>query len=326
VSSGFTDEVKQELARVPFGTPRIARVELAALLRFGGALVVSGGTPRSVALDLETVSGATARRTFALVQHLYDLAPELRVRAPGGVRARSVYGVRVDLGASGIGRDLGLIDDHGLPTVAPVVTAHDAAQAQVRGAFLAAGSVSSPGRPPHLEVTAHHHAAAEALAVAVRSLTEGGVSVSATQVDRPRVVVKSGATIGELLAGLGATSAFLRFDDQRLRRQLRGDATRLANADAANLARTVAAASAQVRAVERVVAATGWDELDPDLRAVALVRLTNPEASLTELGQLTDPELSRSAVHRRLKRLEQLAEDLPAPGSRTGSGTSSSGR
>jgi cell division protein WhiA len=94
---------------------------------------------------------------------------------------------------------------------------------------------------------------------------------------------------------------------------VRSQATRLANADAANVRRTVEAASGQVAVVERVVAKLGWDELEEDLRGVALARLVSPDASLAELGQLTDPPLSKSAVHRRLRRLESLAEELDTP-------------
>lgn len=304
----FTDEVKQELARRP-ADGDLGRAELAALLRFGGALVVTGGG-RGVDLELETVSGATARRTFTLLQRETGVAPELRVRAPGGVRRRQVYGVRLEGAGISVARRLGLVDASGRPRPSRPAAGEEAV-AGVRGAFLAAGSISSPERPPHLEIVAHDLSAAEALADTMRELVEGTVSVSSGRDGaRPRVIGKSGATIGDLLAALGATSAFLRWDERRLRRQVRSQATRLANADAANLRRTVEAASAQVAVVERVVAEIGWDQLDADLRDVALARLASPDASLGELGQLSDPPLSKSAVHRRLRRLEQLAREL----------------
>lgn len=306
----FTDEVKQELSGLDVDGDD-ARAELAALLRFGGALVVSGGTPTRTALDLETVSGATARRAYALLQRCCGLRPQLRVRAPSGVHRRVTYGLRVEIDGHRVAQDLGLVDAHGLPTDTPVPAPR--AVATTRGAFLASGSISSPDRAPHLEIVAHHGLAAQQLAEAVRTLVEERtVTVSDRDGARPRVVLKSGAAIGELLAALGATSAFLRYDDRRLRRELRREATRLANADAANLRRVVEASRAQVRAVERVVAALGWDGLPDGLRSVALARLTNPEASLTELGQLADPPLSRSAVHRRLHRIEQLADEVEA--------------
>lgn len=310
----FTDEVKQELAGLPIGDDEAVRVELAALVRFGGALVVGGGA-RGLLVDLESVSGATARRAFSLFQRRYGISPELRVRAPGGVQRRRVYGVRLEEGGEAVAADLGLLDAAGRPA-APVATSRAGAAASVRGAFLAAGSISSPDRSPHLEIAGHRRDAAEVLAADARRLTEGLVSVVAERgpdgdsEERPRVVVKSGETIGHLLAALGATTAFLRWDERRLRRQVRSDATRLANADAANLRRTVEAASSQVRAVERVVAELGWDELDDDLREVAIARLASPEASLAELGLLADPPLSKSVVHRRLRRLEAMADEL----------------
>ncbi|MEX1179130.1 MAG: DNA-binding protein WhiA [Nitriliruptor sp.] len=316
----FTDEVKQELARLPVAGPDAERDELAALLRFGGALVLGGGG-RGMAVDLETVVGATARRTFTLLQHRYGVSPQLRVRAPGGVQRRRVYGVRLEGAGEMVARDLGLLDRAGRPR-APTVAVGGAASPCIRGAFLAAGSISGPDRPAHLEIVAHRQDAAEALAATIAGSlgAHAAVSVSSEERDeqRPRVVLKSGASIGELLASIGATAAFLRWDERRLRRQVRSQATRLANADAANLRRTVDAAGSQVQAVERLVEAVGWDAIDEDLRAVALARLASPDASLGELGQLTDPALSKSAVHRRLRRLVTLADELPpgrgAPG------------
>jgi cell division protein WhiA len=308
----FTDEVKQELAGLHIGDGEVVRVELASLVRFGGALVVGGGQ-RGLTIDLETVSGATARRAYALLQRRYGVSPELRVRAPGGVQRRRLYGLRLEDGGDAVARDLGLLDAAGR-FAAPVAERGRGAAAAVRGAFLASGSISDPDRTPHLEIAAHRRDAADALAAAAGSLTDGTISVVVDRrVDdgeRPRVVAKSGATIGELLAGIGATGAFLRWDERRLRRQLRSEATRLANADAANLRRTVDAASAQVHTVERVVAELGWDGLGEDLRVVAIARLASPDASLAELGELADPPLSKSAVHRRLRRLEALAEEL----------------
>ena len=122
------------------------------------------------------------------------------------------------------------------------------------------------------------------------------------------MVLKSGERIGALLVAVGASQAFLTWDERRLRRQLRNDANRLANADAANLRRSSDASAAQVAALEAAIAAAGWDALDDELRAIALARLANPEASLAELGQLVDPPVGKSAVHRRLARLQRLAD------------------
>lgn len=311
---GFTDEVRQELSRLPHGTPAEADAELAALLRVGGTLRLRGGgePDERWELSLSTTSGAVARRAFALLQARFGVRAEFSVEEPSGVRRRTGYGVALGGATSHVARQLALLDDRGrLLDGLPPGLHGSAARAYVRGTMLAGGSVSNPGRAPHLEIAVGSHQMAGQLAALVARTFE--VRARAVTGERARVVMKSGEDIGVLLAAIGATRAFLRWDEQRMRRQLRSDATRLANADTANLRRTVDAAAGQVAAVERAVAQMGWDALDPDLRVVALARLANPAASLSELGGLVDPPLSRSAVHRRLRRIQDLARG-PDPG------------
>ncbi len=311
--SSFTEAVRQELARVPVGEAPALQAELAALFRLAGSITVPGGDGERLRLELTTSSGAVARRAYSLIQRRYGLRPELAVRAPGGVRRRTSYGVRIGAGSRHVGADLGLLDDHARPLQGlPPDLDGPGRVAYLRGAVLAAGSISTPGRSPHLEIAVRSHELAQRVAGLVRTVV--GANATASGRDRPRVVIKSGAAIGDLLAALGATRAFLLWDERRLRREVRNDATRLANADAANLRRIVEAAAGQVRAVEEAVRRHGWDDLDEDLRAVALARLANPAASLAELGELVDPPVGKSAVHRRLRRLEQLAQRDPSNG------------
>ncbi|MDX1659453.1 MAG: DNA-binding protein WhiA [Nitriliruptorales bacterium] len=309
--ASFTERVRQELSRAPLGSRAEARAELAGILHLAGSLHLRGEAddPDRLTIRLTTRSGSVARRAFSLLGELYGLRPVLSVRAPGGVRERSTYGVAVEAGAAEVAQDCHLIDAQGRllrGSVRAMADTRASAIAVVRGAFLAAGSVSQPGRSPHLEIRAGRRELAEELAGLVRELVSGHAAAVAGE--PPRVVAKSGETIGEFLAALGASTAFLDWDEQRLRRSLRSEANRLANADAANLRRTIAAATSQTKAVERVVAALGWEELAEDLRDVALARIANPSASLQELAELCG--VSKSAVHRRLHRLEELAESL----------------
>ena len=85
---------------------------------------------------------------------------------------------------------------------------------------------------------------------------------------------------------------------------------RLVNAETANLQKTAAAAVGQVAAVRSIERARGLDALPPALREIASLRLEHPEVSLRELGELADPPLSKSAVYHRIRRLEELAEEV----------------
>jgi cell division protein WhiA len=310
-TASFTEEVRQQLAGLPLGGDRVVHAELAAVVRLAGSLTVAG--KGRLGLEVATGSGAVARRTFQLVQRRYDLRPELLVRAPSGVRRRTTYGVRLVTGADQITRDLGVFDAAGrLVDGVPRDLTGPRAVAYLRGALLAAGSVSTPERAPHLEIACGSEAVARDLGVLLGEVVEGHVTV--TSGTRPRVVLKSGERIGQLLVATGATGAFLQWDERRMRRQARGDAVRLSNADEANLRRIVAAAAPQVAAAAALLESERWETLGDDLQAVARARLANPEVSLTELGMLVTPPLTRSAVYRRLRRLQQLATDLPDGG------------
>jgi cell division protein WhiA len=310
-AGSFTEEVRQQLAGLPLGGDRRVHAELAALVRLAGSLTVAG--EGRLGLEVSTGSGAVARRAFQLVQHRYGSRPELLVRAPGGVRRRSTYAVRLGTGAEQVARDLGILDPDGrlVDGVLPDLTGTRVV-AYVRGALLAAGSISAPDRPPHLEIGCGSEAVAGGLERLVEQVVDGHVTV--TGGSRPRVVLKSGERIGQLLVATGATSAFLRWDERRMRRQARSDAVRLSNADEANVRRVVADAAPQVAAAAALLDSELWDTLADDLRDVARARLANPEVSLTELGMLVTPPLTRSAVYRRLRRLQQLATELPGSG------------
>jgi len=307
-SPGFTETVRQELASLSIGSDAETWAELAGLARCAGRLTVVGGSGELEGrrrLTIASTSGAVARRVYALLQQRFGLRPELAVRAAGGVHRRATYEVRLAEATEHVAVDLGLLDDHGrLVAGLPVGPGERHVAAITRGAVLACASFSAPGRAPHLELVPGSASAAQGIADLLSSELDAPVPVIGE--DPHRVVLKSGERIGEVLVLIGATNAFLRWDEHLMRRQLRAEANRLANADAANLRRTIDAASDQVRAVEAVIDDLGWDALDDELREVALARLANPGASLQEVGRLLDPPVGKSAVHRRLRRLVEL--------------------
>ncbi|CAN5236321.1 DNA-binding protein WhiA [soil metagenome] len=301
----FTTEVREELAHLSTGRECCREAETAALLRIGGTLELRGGRSwGDVELVVATDSGAVARRLHASLLALGGDRPDVEAHAPHGLRTATRYRVRLAGATALLGR-LGMLDAWGSLTREPpgalTARACDAA-GYLRGALMAAGSISDPRRPPHLEVTAEDKPAARHVAGMLRRV---GASRArpAEHGDRWRVVVKSGEQIGAILARVGAHGAFLRWDDARFRRELRGAANRAANADRANLTRVVAASARQTAGIERVVGAVGWDALPDELAEVALARLANPEASLAELGGLLDPPAGKATVHRRLERI-----------------------
>ena len=301
----FMAEVREELAHSHPGDHHQQLAETAALLRIGGTLELVGGLgPDGIAIVVPTSSGAVARRLHAALRRIGDDRPDVEVHAPHGLQRTTLYRVRLSAAAALLSM-AGIIDDDGHLRAVPapsLTTTEPTLAAYLRGALMVGGSITDPRRDAHLEVATGTEASAEHLAGLLRRAGAHSVAKGVHR-ERWRIVIKSGSQIGAVLATVGAHQSFLRWDEGRLRRELRGAANRAANADRANVARSVTASAEQTEAIHRVIAGVGLDELPLDLAAVALARLANPEASLGQLGELLDPPVGKATVHRRLGRL-----------------------
>jgi DNA-binding protein WhiA len=313
----FTGRVKEELASLPPGSAPVRRALLAGLLRFAASLHLGGaGGPRA-SLVVTTESGAVARLAYRLLAD-HGVHIDLRIRSRGSLNPRSAYEVVCSERVERILAETGIRSPSGRLTTGPparLVRSREAAAGYARGAFLGRGSVSAPSRSPHLEISAPGQLAAADLArllarlgVPAAAHARPGAKAGAGAGESWRVVLKGGEAIGRALATLGARDAYLAWEDGLIRREVRGEAVRLANADEANLRRSVAAAVAQAAVVGRVVARLGWEGLPADLAAVGRLRLAHPDATLAELGALLDPPRSKGAVLARLRRIEALDE------------------
>ena len=307
----FTVRVKEELAALRPAAPTERRALLAALLRFAATLQIGGlpGGSSRFTLVLAGGSGGVARLAFWLLHAGYGVRPDFRVREAGALAPRARYEVVLVERVEQVLADTGILDAAGRLSYGvsgALVRGRDAAACFARGAFLGRGSVSAPTREPHLEIGAPEQRTAGDLAAVLHRL--GLPARASVRGDEEhRVVVKGGEAIGRALLTMGAQSAYLAWEDGRIRREVRREAVRLANADQANLRRSVAAAMAQVAAVHLAVERVGWERLPADLAAVAALRLAHPDATLAELGALLDPPRSKSAVLARLRRLVMMA-------------------
>src|SRR5581483_2058996 len=184
-----------------------------------------------------------------------------------------------------------------------------------RGAFVAAGSVSAPRAPGHLEIRAPEPEGAELLRRVMRA-DELPLAVSRRR-GHAIAYAKSKPVIRELLAHMGAHDAVLTLDEAEVITRTRERANRATNCDEANLARQGAAARVQAAAI----AGIDLDALHPDLRELAELRLGHPDLSLAELGRAARPPLSKAAVAGRMRRLVGPAP-TPAAGGRRSGGSS----
>ncbi|MDQ1247049.1 MAG: cell division protein WhiA, partial [Actinomycetota bacterium] len=239
----MTGAVKDEMSRVEVTKVCCRKAEAVAMLRYGGALHLVGG---QIIVEAEFDTGAAARRLRATLKDIYGHESEVTVIQPAGLRKSSRYVVRVIAGGAQLARQTGLVDGAGRPVrglPASVVGGGGCdAEAVWRGAFLAHGSLTEPGRSGSLEITCPGSEAALALVGAARRMGMSAKSREVRGIDR--VVIRDGDTISAMLTRLGAHQSLLEWEERRMRREVRATANRLANFDDANLRRSARAAVA----------------------------------------------------------------------------------
>jgi DNA-binding protein WhiA len=302
----MTAEVKDELSRLVVNSVSARRAEVASLLRFAGGLHIVAGR---VVVEAEVDLGIIARRLRKDIHDLYGYNAVVHVLSASGIRKSTRYLVRVAQDGESLARQTGLLDLRGRPVrglPAQVVGGNVGdAEAAWRGAFLAHGSLTEPGRSSALEVSCPGPEAALALVGAARRL---GVSAKAREVrGSDRVVVRDGEAIGALLTRMGAQDTRLTWEERRMRREVRATANRLANFDDANLRRSARAAVAAAARVERALDILG-DTVPDHLSAAGRLRVEHRQASLEELGRLAEPPMTKDAVAGRIRRLLSMAD------------------
>ena len=303
-----SEDIREELATIAPQRECDRLAELSALFHAAGSLHLRGGGEWALHLDLG--SGAAARRGFALLRES-GLRTEIRTYRRRAFDTATRYQLHLE-GTEAALRVLtaaGVVDRRHAPLDAPprrVVARSCCRAAYLRGAFLGAGSLSL-GRSPHLEL---RMASARSAALLTRLAAAEDIELKTVERDQHAVAyAKSWEAIESLLALMGAAETVLALEERAVVAETRSRANRLANADHANVVRTSRSARRQLAAVEKLRAREELDHLPDELREAADLRLRHPVESLRELAARTEPRVSKAALHRRLRAVEELAED-----------------
>lgn len=302
----MTSAVKDELTRLSVTKPCCRKAEVSALLRFAGGLHLVSG---KIVIEVELDAAQSARRLRKDIADVYGHESDLAVLSSSGLRKGNRYIVRVIKDGEALARQTGLVDAHGRPVrgLPPQVVSAAICDAEAawRGAFIAHGSLTEPGRSSSLEITCPGPEAALALVGSARRL---GIAAKAREVRGvDRVVIRDGDAIGVLLTRLGAHESVLAWEERRMRREVRATANRLANFDDANLRRSARAAVAASARVQRAMEILG-PQIPEHLKEAGELRITHGQASLEELGSLANPPMTKDAIAGRIRRLLAMAD------------------
>lgn len=308
MSMALTENVKTELATVVETTPSARIAELASMIRLAGQLLYVDKQPY---LEVELDHPQVARRMVSELGALFNAHCDVNTvgSARNSGRSQTRYIIRIVHNCVDLLRRLGLLDPHknivrGLPPAVVSGSKADAIAAW-RGAFMAHGTLSEPGRSNALELTAPAPEAALALVGAARRF---GVTVKSKEIrSADRVIAREGEAIGILLDTIGAVNVAKEWEAERSHREVRASANRLANFDDANLRRSAQAAVSAAAKAERALEILG-DDVPDHLLAAGQLRIQHRQSSLEELGQLAKPSLTKDAIAGRIRRLLSMAD------------------
>ena len=179
-------------------------------------------------------------------------------------------------------------------------------RAIVRGAFLGAGSINNPSRTYHLEINLSTKNNMEFLDEILKQC-----NIRCKKLENNNsIYLKDGEEISSIIALFGASSSVLKFEDIRVQKEMNGKVNSIVNCQSANLNKTLNASVEQIDAIRRLQQSNKFNNLDDNLKEIALLRLEYPDMSLVELGKKLKEPLGKSGVNYRLKRIIKIAEDL----------------
>lgn len=305
----FSGRVKEELSRQN-GTARHCGIaEIAALLSACGRMSENGQ------LKFQTENEAVVRKYFTLLKKTFNIDTAVCIRESRQLKKGTVYSVEIadpeEVENVLQGTKLSVSDTDGKTLYAGnslIMQQSCCKRAFIRGAFLASGSISDPEKGYHFEIVCPDEEKAKQLRELIRSF-----QIDAKIVLRKKshvVYVKEGAQIVDMLAVMEANVALMNLENIRILKEMRNSVNRKVNCETANINKTVNAAVKQIEDIRLIESRKGLQNLSEGLTEIAELRLQYPEATLKELGMMLNPQVGKSGVNHRLRKLSEIADEL----------------
>ena len=309
----FSGRVKEELSRQWNGEKHCQIAEIAAIISMCGKVTIDSRDRYAVKVRTENIS--VARKCFTLLEKTFNIEAESLVtinKSKGNTTYTVVVKQHEDamklLQAARLVDGDGEISEEFSTSRNMIVHKSCCKRAFLRGAFLASGSMSHPEKSYHIEMVCASKAKAEQIQKLINSF---GLDAKVILRKNSYVVyLKEGSQIVDLLNIMEAPIALMEMENVRILKEMRNSVNRKVNCETANINKTVSAAAKQAEDIRLIQKEIGLNKLPEGLQEIAELRLTYPDASLKELGEMLTEPLGKSGVNHRLRKLSELAEDI----------------
>ncbi len=305
----FAKDVKQELANDMVHVRHCRLAEIAGMVSFGARVIIDENTARCI--EFTTDNEQIARKYFTYVEKTFNIELLIKICDSMGKNNKRSFIIRTasENQTEDILSALKATDCDGIISVGGLIYQQQCCKrAFLRGAFLIIGGMSDPKKAYYFEYAAACMKQADVLKKLIAAF-----SIETRIIKRKNsyiVYLKESSQIVDMLNIIEAHVALMELENVRILKEVRNGVNRRVNCEAANIGKTVAAASKQVEDIEFIRDTIGLDELVGGLKDIALLRLEYPESSLVELGEKLVPAVGKSGVNHRLKKISSIADSL----------------
>jgi DNA-binding protein WhiA len=310
----FSSKVKDELSRTEISDERSAKAEAAAFVRTVGYITIKG--LNKVEFEFLTENAAVARRIFKVLKAAHNINAAVSVSKSNRLKKQNNYIIKINEKLTRqFLEETRMIEDNDLNIMnfnykvpEDFIDSDLCKRAYIKGSFMVSGSISNPEKSYHAEFVSNKEAQSKTIQDILK--TYGIIGKNIYRKNNYVTYIKESEQISDLLALMGANNAVLDFENIRAVKETRNQINRVINCETANLDKIVDTSMRQINNIKILKKYKVIDQLPESLRELAYLRLKHSNASLKELGQMLNPPLGKSGVNHRLRKIEEIAEDL----------------
>lgn len=310
----FSIKVKNELANHISNATHCRIAELAALISMCGSVMIDENNNYKIRIKTETQP--TAEKIKKLLWKTFKVDVDISTRENAYSKVGRTYTLLVGdhqqalkiLQATKLINENNEIGENFSITNNIVIMKDCCKRAFIRGAFMAAGSISDPNKSYHFEIKCNSEKKAKQLIGLLENYNIDGKMVA--RKGGYVVYIKEGEGIVDVLNVMEAHVSLMEMENVRILKGMSNYYNRQVNCETANIKKTVATSVRQIDDIDFIIQNKGIDYLPEKLQDIAWVRKENPDASLQELGEMLDPPLGKSGVNHRLRKICQIAQEL----------------
>lgn len=308
----FSADSKQVLSKIIPNRKSCKIAELSALIKTTGTIQINEGRP-TLKLNIENAS--TARKIYILIKKLFGISVEIMVKKNHYFNKHNIYTLLIseEMGFREILVSVGVLKNrqeynfnYGIDK--SLIHEESCKRAFLRGVFLGCASISDPEKTYHLEFVIESKKFAEDLEELLNEYDLNSKVI--TRKNQYVIYLKEGEHIIDLLNIIGAHSSLLELENIRVYKEIRNNVNRVVNCETANIKKTADASVRQIENIKFIKETMGFNKLSMPLREIAELRLEFTEATLKELGEMLSPPVGKSGVNHRLRKLENIAENI----------------